>query len=162
EERGIFEKNGANDRARNNQYAIIAPSTHCAFNGAGSQYKAGDLMIGDARLHYWDTYLAWFDRWLNDNTHALDSLPKIQYFTIGKGEWRKSDRWPVAGMTPTTFYLRSGGKANTSSGDGRLAEAQPAAGERPDTYAYDPANPVPSRGGSICCTGDPKDAPGSF
>jgi putative CocE/NonD family hydrolase len=57
--------------------------------------------------------------------------------------------------------LHSGGTANSAKGNGRLTLEAPK-GERPDTFTYNPANPVPSRGGSICCTGDPKDVPGSF
>jgi uncharacterized protein len=162
EERAIFSKNGVNARARDNQYAIISPTTHCASERASSQTKAGTLDVGDARLHHWDFYLAWFDRWLRGNEHALDSLPRIQYYTIGMNRWRQSDRWPVAGMRETSFYVRSDGGANTSKGNGRLSLTPPATAERPDTFTYDPANPVPSRGGSICCTGDPKDVPGSF
>jgi len=161
-EREIFAKNGVNARARDNQYAIISPTTHCASERASGATKAGALDVGDARLHHWDTYLAWFDRWLRGNEHALDSLPRIQYYTIGMNRWRQSDRWPVAGMRETSFYMRSDGGANTSKGNGRLSLTPPSATERPDTFTYDPANPVPSRGGSICCTGDPKDVPGSF
>ncbi|MEO5815101.1 MAG: CocE/NonD family hydrolase [Gemmatimonadaceae bacterium] len=157
----IFRKNGLNDRARNGQYAIISPTTHCSSERASSQTRVGDLMVGDARLHYFETYLAWFDRWLRGNEHALDSLPRFQYYVIGRNEWRTSDTWPVKGMQETAFYLRSDGKANTSSGTGRLSVTVPTR-ERADTFTYDPGNPVPSRGGSICCTGNPKDVPGSF
>jgi hypothetical protein len=52
-----------------------------------------------------------------------------------------------------TFFLSSGGKANTSSGDGVLAAAAPAE-DKPDSFAYDPMNPVPSYGGNVCCTGN--------
>ena len=157
----IFRKNGMNDRARNGQYAIISPTTHCSSERASAQTKVGDLMVGDARLHYFETYLAWFDRWLRGNEHALDSLPHFQYYVIGRNEWHKSDTWPVKGMRETPFFLHSDGGANTSKGNGRLSLDRPAA-ERADTFTYDPANPVPSRGGSICCTGNPKDVPGSF
>ena len=54
-------------------------------------------------------YLAWFDRWLRGNEHAIDSLPRIQYYTIGRNAWQTSDRWPVAGMRETSFYLDSDG-----------------------------------------------------
>ena len=64
-------------------------------------------------------------------------------------------------MRETPFYLRSDGGANTSKGNGRLSLTPPTR-ERADTFTYDPANPVPARGGSICCTGNPKDVPGSF
>lgn len=161
EEAAIFKRNGASDRARSSQYVIISPTTHCASERAGSAQVSGELAVGDARLHYWETYLAWFDRWLNGNEHAIDNLPRVQYYTIGKGEWRTSDRWPVAGMKETAFYLASDGRANSSGGNGRLTMAPPAR-ETIDTFTYDPGNPVPSRGGSICCTGNPKDTPGSF
>ena len=162
EERAIFQKNATNARARDGQYAIISPTTHCASERASSQTKSGALDVGDARLHYWDTYLAWFDHWLRGNEHAIDSLPRIQYYTIGRNAWQKSDRWPVSGMHETPFYLQSDGSANTAKGNGRLSLVAPPATQRADTFTYDPANPVPSRGGSICCTGDPKDVPGSF
>jgi putative CocE/NonD family hydrolase len=161
EEAEIFRKNALNERAKNNQYAIISPTVHCASEAANSQTKVGDLDVGDARLHYWETYLAWFDGWLRGNEHAIDSLPRVQYYTIGRNEWRKADRWPVPAMRETPFYLRSDGAANTRNGNGRLGLTPPKQ-ERPDTFTYDPANPVPSRGGSICCTGNPKDVPGSF
>ncbi|MEO7963938.1 MAG: CocE/NonD family hydrolase, partial [Gemmatimonadaceae bacterium] len=161
EEAAIFSKNGINERARNGQYAIISPTVHCSSEGASSQTKVGDLMVGDARLHYWETYLAWFDRWLNENERALDGLPRFQYYVIGRNEWRTSDRWPVSGMRETPMYLDSDGSANTASGNGRLSLTPPnKAGV--DRFTYDPDNPVPARGGSICCTGNPKDQPGSF
>ena len=52
-----------------------------------------------------------------------------------------------------TFYLSSGGKANTLNGDGTLVAAPPAV-NKPDTFVYDPMNPVPSYGGNVCCTGN--------
>lgn len=161
QEREIFQKNALNARAREGQYAIISPTVHCASERASSQAMVGALPVGDARLHYWETYLAWFDRWLRGNEHAIDSLPHIQYYVIGRNEWHSSDQWPVKGMHETTWFLHSGGSANTLNGDGRLDTAAPAT-ERIDTFSYDPANPVPARGGSVCCTGNPKDVGGSF
>jgi putative CocE/NonD family hydrolase len=52
-----------------------------------------------------------------------------------------------------TFYLSSGGKANTMNGDGTLTTAPPDA-DRPDAFTYDPINPVTSYGGNVCCTGN--------
>ena len=91
-EQEIFAKNGVNARACDNQYAIISPTTHCASERASSQTKAGALDVGDARLHHWDMYLAWFDRWLRGNEHAHGGSPRIQYYTIGMNRWRHSDR----------------------------------------------------------------------
>jgi hypothetical protein len=52
-----------------------------------------------------------------------------------------------------TFFLSSGGKANTLSGDGVLTNAAPATAGS-DKFDYDPMNPVPSYGGNVCCTGN--------
>jgi hypothetical protein len=161
EEAEIFRTNGLNDRARTGQYAIISPTTHCASERASGDTRVGDLLVGDARLHYWETYLAWFDRWLNGNEHAIDSLPRFQYYVIGRNAWYSSDQWPVRGMTETPFYLASAGHANSAQGNGQLTLAKPVRAGG-DTFTYDPANPVPARGGSICCTGNLKDQPGSY
>lgn len=52
-----------------------------------------------------------------------------------------------------TFFLASGGKANSLNGDGVLA-AKTTLTDSPDTFTYDPMNPVPSYGGNVCCTGN--------
>jgi putative CocE/NonD family hydrolase len=59
-----------------------------------------------------------------------------------------------------TFYLASGGRANTLNGDGALTAAPPAT-DAPDSFVYDPMKPVPSYGGNVCCTGTAIQA-GSF
>ena len=161
EEAEIFRTNALNERARGGQYAIISPTTHCASERATNRTTVGELAVGDARLHYFETYLAWFDHWLKGNERAIDALPHIQYYVIGRDAWRTSDRWPVKGMRETAFYLGSGGGANSAKGNGVLS-LKPPRRAQVDTFTYDPANPVPSRGGSICCTGNPNDVPGSF
>jgi len=69
---------------------------------------------------------------------------------MGANRWREESSWPPESAHPKSFYLQSGGKANSLTGDGALAET---AGHKSpaDTFEYDPARPVPTRGGSICC-----------
>ncbi|MDQ2684041.1 MAG: CocE/NonD family hydrolase, partial [Chloroflexota bacterium] len=50
----------------------------------------------------------------------------------------------------TPLYIHSAGMANSINGDGTLSVELPGE-ERPDFYAYDPLNPVPSMGGCNCC-----------
>ena len=52
-----------------------------------------------------------------------------------------------------TYYLTSGGHANTLAGDGRLSATPPGPDEPVDSFEYDPMNPVMSYGGNVCCTG---------
>jgi putative CocE/NonD family hydrolase len=159
----LMRRNAVTSAARNNQYVIMSPTTHCASEGATERTKVGERDFGDARLHYWDIYLGWFDYWLKGERNDVLAMPKVQYFVGGKNEWRHAATWPVPEMRIVPYYLSSGGHAagGGPSGDGLLARTRPAATGR-DTYVYDPDDPVPSKGGTICCTGNPADLPGVF
>ncbi|MGZ5437494.1 MAG: CocE/NonD family hydrolase [Pyrinomonadaceae bacterium] len=136
------------------QYAVIAPTLHCAYRRATENTIVGERSMGDARLNYDELTWGWFDRFLKgDKNEILQSMPKVRYFTMGINKWQASDTWPPKGAQPLTFYLSSGGKANTLNGDGMLVTAPPAT-DSPDNFDYDPINPVPSYGGNVCCTGN--------
>lgn len=138
----------------NQQYAIIAPVTHCGFTRAEEETIVGERNVGDARLKYDDLTYAWFDHYLKGEPSAtLEKLPKVQYYTMGLNKWQSSDRWPPAGAQPLTLYLSSAGQANSLYGDGTLQRAAPSR-DTPDTITYDPHNPVLSYGGNVCCTGN--------
>ena len=62
-------------------------------------------------------------------------------FVMGENRWAARDSWPPAGMRYVSWYLHSGGAANTLLGDGRLSLAKPS-DEVADTFQYDPNDPV--------------------
>ncbi|HYD51049.1 MAG TPA: CocE/NonD family hydrolase [Gemmatimonadaceae bacterium] len=136
------------------QYAVIAPTLHCAYKRATENTIVGERSVGDARLDYDALTFGWFDTFLKgQRTGLLDTLPRVRYFTMGSNRWQSSTSWPPAGARPMTLYLASEGRANTLNGDGRLVARAPA-DDRPDRFTYDPMNPVPSYGGNVCCTGN--------
>lgn len=144
----------ASPEVANQQYAVIAPTLHCAYKRATENTMIGERSVGDARLNYDELTYAWFDHFLKgENNGVLEKMPRVRYFTMGINKWQSSDTWPPAGAQPMSFFLSSGGKANTMNGDGVLAEAAPAS-DSPDKFEYDPMNPVPSYGGNVCCTGN--------
>jgi hypothetical protein len=143
------------------QWAIIAPVAHCAYTRASENTVVGERSMGDARLDYQDIIYGFFDRFVKgESSPRLATLPKVTYFTMGLNKWQSSDTWPPSGAEPLTMYLASGGRANTAAGDGALTPAPPET-DRPDSFVYDPATPVPSYGGNVCCTGNAVQA-GSF
>ena len=154
-------RNTASKEVADQQWAIIAPVGHCGFTRATENTVVGERSMGDARLDYHEIMLGFFDRFVKGvkNTR-IDSLAKVTYFTMGSNKWQTSDTWPPAGAAPLTYYLSSGGKANTLNGDGALTTAPPPQ-DQPDRFTYDPMNPVPSVGGNVCCTGNAITA-GSF
>jgi putative CocE/NonD family hydrolase len=144
----------ASPEIANQQYAVIAPTLHCAYKRATENTVVGERSMGDARLNYDELTYAWFDRFLKgENNGALEKMPKVRYYTMGINKWQTSETWPPAGAQPMSFFLTSGGKANTLDGDGALVAAAPAADSR-DKFDYDPMSPVPSYGGNVCCTGN--------
>ncbi len=138
----------------NQQYAVIAPTLHCAYKRATENTVVGERSMGDARLNYDELTWGWFDHFLKGEQNGLlEKMPKVRYFTMGINKWQASETWPPVGAQPMKLYLASGGKANTLNGDGLLGAAPPSS-DSPDKFDYDPMNPVPSYGGNVCCTGN--------
>ena len=139
---------------RDNQYLVIAPTLHCAYARATENTIVGERPVGDARLNYDEQIYAWWDMWLKgEETGFKANTPRVQYYTMGSNKWQAAEQWPPADVEMTTFYLNSGGKANTLNGDGVLTTKKPRK-DNPDTFTYDPMDPVMSYGGNVCCTGN--------
>ena len=150
----LAQDNAVSDTARDNQFLVIAPTTHCAYTRMdGSElWSAGDRDMGSVGFDFLDMQTRWYDRWLSGEENGITDMPKIQYFLMGKNEWKGTDVWPVANTEFRKFYLSSDGNANSRFGDGRISLTAPNVA-RSDHYVYDPATPVPSIGGQACCTG---------
>jgi uncharacterized protein len=135
------------------QYAVIAPVLHCSYTRATENTVVGERSMGDARLDYNALTYGWFDYFLKGEQNDILKMPKVRYFTMGSNKWQTADSFPPAGAKPVKFYLSSNGKANSLNGDGTLTAAPPDK-DSPDSFTYDPMNPVPSYGGNVCCTGN--------
>ncbi len=113
----------------------------------------------------------WFDHWLKgapedgrrflpESWHAVraevDEAP-VHIFVMGVNRWRDEPDWPLARARDTALYFAGTRAANSLAGGGVLQWSREHAktAETPaDRFTYDPRNPVPTRGGAVCC--DPK------
>lgn len=95
--------------------------------------------------------LRWFDRWLKGRHDPGPRRGPVRMFVMGENVWRDESTWPLSRARPTAYYLHSGGRANSLRGDGFLSMAPPGNGP-PDRFIYDPADPIPTRGGCLCCS----------
>jgi len=146
-------KTGLDAETRDNQYAIVGPSVHCAYSALGPNFKSGDRDLGDATLDVNGEVWKFFDRFLKTQLDSFPTTtPKIRYYSMGDNAWKTADRWPPDGATETRLYLRSGGRANSMFGDGKLSFTAPG-NEPADSFVYDPKNPVQTIGGGDCCNG---------
>ena len=111
--------------------------------------KSANLISGpEARIRLQDMAHRWFDYWLKGINQGVAEEKPVTLFVMGDNVWREENEWPLARTQYTPFYLHSAGKANTLNGDGTLSAARPQS-ERTDSFVYDPADPVPTRGGSL-------------
>ena len=157
-----FVRNDATNPAKDEQYAVIAPTLHCGYKRAAENTVVGERSMGDARLDYDALTYAWFDHFLKgEDNGVLEKQPKVTYFTMGSNKWQHANSWPPEGAKPITLTLTSGGHANTLHGDGKLefASTNPvpaktkikATPDVADLFVYDPMHPTPSYGGNVCC-----------
>jgi putative CocE/NonD family hydrolase len=131
------------------QRLTIGPWYHGPFSG-----KAGDVDFGPAAKGDTDAeQLRWYDSLLRGVDNGVAHEKPVKIFVMGRNAWRDEDDWPLARARVTSYYLHSGGGANTRTGDGALSPAAPAK-ESADRYTYDPANPASTRGGGLCCDND--------
>jgi putative CocE/NonD family hydrolase len=128
--------------ARKQQKLVMGPWVH----GSPTR-QIGDLDFGpEAVIEYDELRLRWMDRWLKGVDNGADEEPALKLFTMGINQWQTAERWPLPETEWTRFYLHSNGRANSFVGDGRLTREEPVKSQRPDTYTYDPEDPVPTLG----------------
>ncbi len=148
-------ENAKDPLVRDNQYMVIAPVLHCSYTRATGNTIVGERSVGDARLNYDEQIYSWFDLWLKgEQNNFRERTPRVQYYTMGSNKWQSSDTWPPSNTAMKTYFLQSGGKANSLFGDGKLVIRKPGDEDNADSFTYDPMNPVTSYGGNVCCTGN--------
>jgi uncharacterized protein len=139
---------GGSETARQGQQLVIRPYDHMPW-----VTKVGDVEFGAAAVNNTNEQMVrWFDYWLKGKSNGVDKDPAVRIFVMGANTWRESEDWPIPGTRFTTYFLHSAGQANSVYGNGTLSTQAPTADEPADNFVYDPADPVPSRGGHSCCT----------
>jgi putative CocE/NonD family hydrolase len=103
--------------------------------------RAACVQLPRTAPHRWDAYQAFFDHYLRDEGNGFGREGNVEVFTIGRNAWQHQAAWPPPAMVQTPLYLRAGG---------RLDFEPPTAGEPPDTYRYDPLDPVDESVGRNC------------
>ena len=120
---------------------LVGPWTHTSFLSRqgevdfGSDASGADLG-GTGGLNV--EHLRWFDATLKGDDQGLVGVPPVRLFVMGENRWRGYEHYPVAGARVEDWHLHPNGGL-------RRAPASPS---RPDRFHYDPADPVPTRGGS--------------
>ena len=136
-----YGRNAPSRRARDHQYLVMSPMTHCGTSRASARTVVGERELGDARFPYRETMVNWFRYWLLAGGSGIACMPKVQAYLMGRNLWQQFDCWPPAGMQPLDLYLTEGGGLQDSNRNARDAGT--------DAFTYDPDDPVPSIGGPV-------------
>ena len=139
---------GGTEAARNGQHLLVTIGGH-----AGGGRKIGDVDFGPAAAEFDenDVTLDWYDYLFLGKQNQFAGNKPVKIFVMGKNEWRNEESWPLERAKSTRYLLQAGGHANSASGDGSLTIEAVAPASAADAYVYDPANPVPTVGGPLCC-----------
>ena len=143
---------GGTDAARNGQRLLIQIGGHAGFGR-----HIGDVDFGDEAIKFPSTavLLAWYDYLFKGvqnefGTEGAAAGKPVHVFVMGENAYHQESDWPPPQAKPTRYFLHSGSSANSLRGDGSLSLTPPKK-EAADKFTYDPANPVPTIGGSLCC-----------
>jgi len=105
------------------------------------------LMAHDGVADVTAMQIRWFDHFLKGEANGvLDEAP-VKVFVMGPDVWREEADWPLPDTDWQQWYLHSAGSAGTKAEDGVLSPRAPGQ-EAPDSYLYDPRDPVPTVGGA--------------
>lgn len=136
-----------NESARKEQRLLITIGGH-----AGGGRKIGAVDFGPSAAEYDENAITlnWYDYALQGKQNEFATGKRVKMFVMGRNEWRWEKDWPLERAKEVRYFLHSAGKANGAMGDGSLSEAAPRS-EAADAFVYDPAHPVPTTGGPLCC-----------
>jgi hypothetical protein len=137
---------GGSEDARTKTQLVVAIGGH-----SGWSRKVGAVDFGpDAPFDENTIMLDWYDYLFKGKQNKFANGKTVKIFVMGENKWRDEAVWPLERAQETRYFLQSDGKANSAAGDGLLSNAE--AGKAvADSYVYDPANPVPTTGGPLCC-----------
>jgi putative CocE/NonD family hydrolase len=140
---------GASEAARSSRL-MLGPWSH----GLPLQSLVGQVDMGfrssPVSVDLDGMQLDFFDIWLKGKQNGAASGAPVRIYVMGLNQWREEKEWPLPGTEWRRYYLHSRGRANSAYGDGALSTEAPGS-EPPDSFLYNPLDPVPTRGGGLCC-----------
>ena len=138
---------GATSQARTGTQLVMGAYGHPG--DSGTPTFGNDTPDPNIALHFFDHYLKGIDH----GDGGLDYFYVLYPPNVGEqgyGFWITTTSYPLPGTKHVDYFLKSGGHANGRYGDGALTTSS-ANGAAADQFVYDPAHPVPTVGGAMCC-----------
>ncbi len=130
------QRSAGSQAAREKSRLILGPWQH-----GGPKAPVGTATFGPgAEMSLSAQQAACFDYLLKDEQNEVAKRAPAHVFLMGENRWVDAPAWPWEGSRPYRVNLSSG-----------MALIPRSAAEGQDQLAADPANPVPTKGGRLCC-----------
>ena len=134
-------------KSRDEQYVLIGPWPHATNTKTiipGADFGPEEVIDINGFI------LDWLDKQIGGLPESWGERKRARIFLMGSNDWHDFADWPPPGTKEQSFYLHSGGRANTLLGDGVLTASHAPShatglnNDAPfDEYTYDPDDPTP-------------------
>jgi uncharacterized protein len=134
-------RSGSED-ARRLSKLVVGPWAHAAFPGVVGEIDYGLRASGflmDLREDLTGLHRRWFDARLKEISNGIDDEPPVKLFVMGRNRWRWEEEWPLARARVERWYAHASGALSSRAPDQ----------SEPSVFTLDPADPVPTRGGTL-------------
>lgn len=135
--------------AQTSQRLLVGPWSHGDLSGTYAEANFGMLASASA-AGLTELQLRFFREHLTDDKAGLEDEPPVSIFVMGTNSWRHEWEWPLKRTCYEPWFLHSDGNASSTGG---TLSPEPPKRERPDSYVYDPNDPVPTIGGATFLPG---------
>ncbi|MFX0138866.1 MAG: CocE/NonD family hydrolase, partial [Candidatus Hodarchaeota archaeon] len=126
---------------------VVGPGAHGGMDFMASDSRLPSLPDTKEMFALYQNFFPmwWYEYWLKKDGKDLSKVPPLRLYILNKKIWRHFKKWPP-NSKELKLYLHSNGKANSIFGNGSLSGLEPK-DEPPDSFDFDPSNPVITRGG---------------
>ncbi|MER7609824.1 CocE/NonD family hydrolase [Nocardioides sp. NPDC127503] len=142
-----YRHHAATPEARDGSRLIVGPWEHDqVFTAKTPDRDFGPTAPGNT-CNLTGEHLQHFDRWMRPEAPRSEAPARVRLFVMGIDQWRDEQDWPLPDTRYQSYYLAGTAGQAATDFDGLLSE-QPPTTASSISYTYDPADPVPTTGGS--------------
>lgn len=126
------------ETARKNSRLVVGPWIHGGELSAELDGENFGLENSGEGQQIREQMRKWFDHWMKETEDTPD-WPRVSVFELGANRWLSEEEWPPQRAARSCWYLH--GMGNQAAG---MLVPELLYDTAPDTYTYDPDDPVPS------------------
>jgi putative CocE/NonD family hydrolase len=123
---------------RNGTKLLIGPWSHSFFNFNLKNYGIQQRWLEAIPFEFVKASKDWMDYSLKGIPNGWDQRPTVRAYVLGANTWRDEQDWPPRDTIDRPYYLRAAASLNPQP---------PTTPDQEVTFTFDPANPVPTKGG---------------